>query len=816
MRGSMGGARAGGRGFDLGLDVRFAVRAISRTPGFSLAVLLTLALGIGATTAMFSVLDAALGRALPFRDPDRLVLGRATFNGNVNPWVSFPDYMDYRDQVGSLESLATVGGGSSTVTVTGTGEPRQAALTFITANLFETLGVRPQLGRSFSMEELPQGGGGEVVLSHAFWQQWFGGSPEVVGRTLVVDGGPLTVVGVMPAGFRFLYDTDLWVPPWPGNSDPSTRRFHNWLLVGRLRPDASLEAARSDADVVSARLQEAYPESNRNKALQLDNLHGAMVEGHRQSLLVLTGAIVLVLLIACGNVASLLMARGSARTSELAVRAAMGAGRARLTRQLLVECVILALAAGAVGVAIAVTLQGLILRFMSMDLLGIREGGPSITMLTIALTLSVGTVLLFGVIPSLSAARANPAEDLKEGSRQAGSRGGIRFRSGLVVLQVAVSLVLLVGSGLLLRSFAKLRGVDPGFRIEHLLTATVSLPSDQYSEPERRIQFFEELKAGIEALPGVESVGLVSRLPLLQPAGNYAVWNPERPPEGDARPPWADRRVILPGYLETMEIPLIEGRGLEETDVAGSSPVIVLSKTTADALFPEQSPLGRQVAVDMGRDEPGLFEVVGVVADHRGTSLSGGVRPAMFFPYAQLPGSTMRLAVAASDPLSLVRPIQSRLWELDRNVLLSDARTMQDAVSGSISGARSVTTVLGLFAAVAIALAALGLYGVLAYFVSRRVHEIGIRVALGATAGNVLRLVVGRGLTLVAVGAVLGIVGAVGATRLVEGMLFQTSATDPFTFAGVTGFFLVVALGACLLPAWKALRVDPVEAFRAE
>jgi len=379
-----------------------------------------------------------------------------------------------------------------------------------------------------------------------------------------------------------------------------------------------------------------------------------------------------------------------------------------------------------------------------------------------------------------------------------------------------VSLVLLVGSGLLLRSFAKLRGVDPGFRIEHLLTATVSLPSDQYSEPERRIQFFANLREAIDALPGVESVGLVSRLPILQPAGNYAVWNPERPPEGDARPPWADRRVILPGYLETMEIPLIEGRGLEETDVAGSSPVIVLSKTTADALFPEQSPLGRQVAVDMGRDEPGLFEVVGVVADHRGTSLSGGVRPAMFFPYAQLPVSTMRLAVAASDPLSLVRPIQSRLWELDRNVLLSDARTMQDAVSGSISGARSVTTVLGLFAAVAIALAALGLYGVLAYFVSRRVHEIGIRVALGATAGNVLRLVVRRGLTLVAAGAVLGIVGAVGATRLVEGMLFQTSATDPFTFAGVTGFFLVVALGACLLPAWKALRVDPVEAFRAE
>jgi len=582
MKGGTGGIAAAGRGFDLGLDMRLALRSLRRTPGFTVAVLLTLALGIGATTAMFSVLDAALGRTLPFRDPDRLVLGRATFSGNVNPWVSFPDYMDYRDGAGSLESLATIGGGTSTVTVTGADEPRPAALTFVTANLFETLGVLPEVGRSFSIEELPADGGGEVVISHEFWQMWFGGSPDVVGRSLVVEGSPLTVTGVMPAGFRFLYDTDLWVPPWPGNSDPTNRRFHNWLLVGRMRPEVSLEAARSDVDIISARLREAYPESNRNKALQLDDLHGAMVEGHRQSLLLLTGAVVLVLLIACGNVASLLMARGSARTSELAVRAAMGAGRYRLTRQLLVECTVLALTAGAVGVAVAAGLQDLILRFVSMDLLGIREGGLSLTMLGIALALSVGTVLLFGVFPSLAASRANPAEDLKEGGRHAGSRGGVRARSALVVLQVAVSLVLLVGSGLLLRSFARLRGVDPGFRVEHLLTASVSLPSDRYSDPERRIQFFEELKASIEALPGVESVGLVSRLPILQPAGNYAIWNPERPPEGDARPPWADRRVILPGYLETMGIRLIEGRGPEESDVAGSSAVIVLSKRTAD------------------------------------------------------------------------------------------------------------------------------------------------------------------------------------------------------------------------------------------
>lgn len=812
----MGGAT------DLGSDVRFGVRALRRSPGFTVAALATLALGIGATTAMFSVVDVALRRALPYPGADELVMGRATFNGNVNPWVAFPDYMDYRAQATSLASLATIGGGSSPVTITGTGEAEQARLTFVTANLFSTLGVRPDLGTTFSIEELPQGGGGEVVLSHGFWQRRFGGAEDAVGRTLIVDGNPLLIMGVMPAGFRFLYDVDLWVPPWPGNSDPLTRRYHNWLLVGRLATGATLGTARSEVDVISAQLERTYPDSNRNKALQLDDLHGAMIEGYRQSLLLLVGAIVLVLLIACGNVASLLMARGSTRASEMSLRTALGAGRTRLVRQLLVECLVLALTAGAAGVVLAVWFQKLILGYVSMDLLGIHEGGLSVSMLSFALVLSVATVLLFGVFPSMVAARTNPARDLAEGRRGTAKGGGLRFRSGLVVLQVAVSLILLVGSGLLLRSLARLRGVDPGFRVENLLTATVSLPSGGYEDAERRIRFFEDLKEGIEALPGVESVGLVSRLPILQPAGNVAIWAPERPPETNTQTPWADRRIVLPGYFATMRIPLLRGRVLDGTDVAGSTPVIMLSRQTAEAIFPDSlypgvEVVGRQVAVDVGGTEPGLFEVVGIVEDHQTSSLSGQVRPAMFFPYAQQPTSTMRLAVAArGDPLTLIRPIQERIWEKDRDIVLSDARTMEDAVAGSISGARAVTTVLGLFAVAAAALAALGLYSVLAYSVARRTHEIGIRVALGATGGNVMRVIVVRGMALVGAGVALGIAGALGATRLVRDMLFQTSATDVSTFAGVTALFLLVALGACLLPAWRALRVDPVDAFRAE
>jgi putative ABC transport system permease protein len=802
---------------DLGMDVRYAFRGLRRTPGFTLVALLTLALGIGATTAMFSVADAAMGRALPYPDAERLVFGRATFDGRVNPFVAFPDYMDFRDRAESLDDLAAIAGWDNLLTITGGDEPEQARVTSTTPNLFETLGVPPAQGRTFTIDELPGEGAGQVIISHGFWQRWFGGADDVVGRSLIIDGSPATVMGIMPAGFRFMYDIDLWIPPWPGNSDPITRRYHNWLLVGRLAPGGSLEEAQAEVAVISAQLEEAYPESNRTKALQVDNLQEALLEGYRPSLLMLTGAIFLVLLIACSNVASLLMARGSTRRAEMALRAAMGAGQIRLTRQLLVECTILALVAGGMGVVMAVWLQDLILGFIPMDLLGIEEVGVSTSMLGIALLLSMGTILLFGAFPSFATAQANPAEDLKEGARGSTAGRGTRFRNGLVVLQVALSLILLVGSALLLRSFAQLRGVDPGFRVDNLLTATVALPNDRHTQTEERIQFFERLKESVEGLAGVEQVALVNRLPILQTAGNVAIWAPERPPETNTSTPWADVRVVLPGYFETMEIPVVEGRPLQDTDVAGSPPVIVLSRRTRDLVFPEEPAIGRQVAVDVGSDEPGYFEVVGVIEDHQLSSLSGETRPAMFFPYAQRAGGVMRIAVVTrSDPITLVRPIQQRLWELDENIVLSEPQTMKEAVSSSISGARSITAVLGMFAVVALALAALGLYGVLAYFVSKRVHEIGIRVALGASGGKVLRLVITRGMLLVGLGLILGIAGSLGSVRLVEDMLFQVSALDPTTYVGVSVLFLLLGLAACLIPGWRALRVDPVDAFRAE
>ena len=815
MRETIGEAR--NRLTDLGREVRYGIRTLHRSLGFTLVAVITLALGIGAATAMYSVLDTALWRSLPFPQAERLILGRATFSGNIGPWVSFPDFLDYRDRSETLESLATIRCGPGLVTVTGEGEPEQASITAATSNLFSTLGVVPHLGRFSILDELPEAGEGEVVISYGFWQSWFGGTSDALGRNLTVGGNPLTVVGVLPAGFHFYFDSDLWVPPRSGNSDPMTRRYHNWYVVGRMAPAISLDEARLEIDVISAQLEQAYPDSNKNKALQLDGLHDAMVEGYAPSLLVLAGAITFVLLVACGNVANLLLARGSTRTPELAVRSALGATRFRLSLQFLVECTILALMGGSLGIVSAVWLKGLILGFVPLGLLGIEEVRLSLPMFCVALTLSMGTLILFGIFPSLVAARVNPVEDLKTGNRGSASGRGIRYRNALVILQVALSVILLVGSGLLIRSFVVLRGADPGFRVENLLTATVSLPSDGYQEDNLRIQFFQSLQEQIKALPGVESVGMIDRLPILQTAGNVAIWSPEQPPEANVKTPTADRRVALPGYFATMEIPIVEGRVLEESDVAGSRPVIVLNRATAETVFPDGGALGRQVAVDWGREEPDLFEVVGVVEDHKLSSLGGASRRAMFFAYSQKPANTMRLAVgAATDPKALIRPIQERVWDLDRNIVLGNVQTMDDALSNSVAGTRSISTILGLFAIVSLTLVFLGLYGVLTFFVTQKTHEIGIRVALGARWTSVLRLVITRGMKLVGAGLILGTAGAICATRIVDGMLYKISATDPFTFVGVAGFFLLVALAACMLPAWKATKVDPMEALRAE
>jgi len=798
-------------------DVRYAARTLSKAPGFTAVVVIILAIGIGANLAMFSITDAVMLRSLPFPDAEELVLGRTTYSGDVGWNVSAEDYFDYRDQVQAFQSLAAVRSSPDLATITGGDEPELAPAILASVNFFPSLGIAPQLGRQFVVGEGDLSAPDVVIISHGYWQRRFGGAPDALGKTLVINGVPNTVVGVMPAGFRFLFDVDIWAPMRDGGPYTGFRQYHNWTLVGRLRPGMTLDQAQSQVDVVALQLQQAYPESNENKGLNASGLQGALVEFYRPMLLMLMVAIGLVLLIACGNVAGLLLARGSNRTTEMAVRAAMGATGGRLARLLLTESAMMAVTAGVLGIVLAVWLQRLMLGFMPLDYLGITEIGLSVPMLLFATVLSLTTALVFGVAPAVNGARTSPAENLKSGVRTTGSGGSARLRSGLVILQVALSVVLLIGSGLLLRSFVRLRGVDPGFQTENLLTARVSLPAARYEDGESRIQFYEALLQDIEAIPGVRSVVTTSALPIKDHFSNVRAWNPENPPAQLSDRRVAEHRRVLPGYFDAIGIPMLAGRDVEPTDMAGSEPVIILSETMARDLFQDQNPVGRQVGVDWGGEDPILIRVVGIAGDVQMTSLSSENHWQMYYSYKQSPVSSMSLAIRAQgDPAVLTNAVRQALRAQDPDIPLFDVSTMEDAIASSVSGDRVIMLTVTLYAALAMLLAAIGLYSVLAFYVAQRVHEIGIRMALGATAGNVVNLVLQRGVILVGIGLAAGIAVALGATRLIQQQLFNVESTDAVTFLGVGVLFAVVGIAACLIPAWRAARLDPVETLQAE
>ena len=798
-------------------DVRYAARTLSRAPGFTAVVIIILAIGIGANVAMFSIADAVMLRSLPFPDADRLILGRTTYDGQVAWNVSSPDYYDFRDQVQAFQSLAAIKSGPSPVTVTGGDEPERVPAILASVDFFPTLGIAPQLGRQFSIEEAELSAPDVTIISHGYWQRRFGGAPDVLGKTLVVNGVPNAIVGVMPAGFHFLFDVDIWGPMRDGGSATGFRQYHNWTLVGRLKSGITVEQAQSQVDVVAVQLQEAYPESNENKGLNVSGLQGALVEFYRPMLLMLMAAIGLVLLIACGNVAGLLLARGSSRNTEMSVRAALGASGGRLARLLLTESALMAVMAGLLGIVLAILLQRLMVGFIPLDYLGISEIGVSAPMLAFATVLSLVTALIFGVAPAISAANTSPSENLKSGVRATGTGSAAKLRSGLVILQVALSVVLLIGSGLLLRSFMQLRGVDPGFNTENLLTARIGLPAAEYQDAESRIQFYEALLQDIRALPGVRSVGVTSLLPIKDSYSNIRVWDPENPPAESSERRLAEHRRVMPGYFDAMGIPILAGRDVERTDVVDAELALIVSESMARDLFPDRNPVGQQVALDWGGEDPALVRVVGVAGDVQMTSLSSEYYWQMYYSYSQSPVGTMSLAIRAQgDPAALTGAVRRALRVRDSNIPLDDVSTMEDAVSGSVSGDRVIMLTVTLYAAVAMLLAAIGLYSVLAFYVAQRIHEIGIRMALGATAGKVVQLVLQRGLILVGIGLGLGIAGAFGATRLIQQQLFNVEPTDPITFVGVGVLFAVVGFTACIIPAWRAVRLDPVETLQAE
>jgi putative ABC transport system permease protein len=793
-------------------DIRHGGRSLVKAGGLTAVVVLILTIGIGANVAVFSVIDAALIRSLPYPEPDRLVYGQSTFEGRERAWVSALDYWDYRDRATSFEQLAAFSGFPRTVVVSGADRPERVPALVVSRELFPALRVAPRIGRVFSGDDELETAPLVTIVSYGYWQQQLGGEADVVGRTVEIDGYTAEIVGVMPRGFHFRFDADLWVPMRRDDPFIAERGKTNWSVLGRLAAGVPLAQAQSEVDVISAQLAAQYPDSNRDIGLRLTNLQEAWTGNYRDSLLMLQVVVGLVLLIACGNVASLLLARGSARRTELSVRGALGASGARIARQLLTESLLLAGVAGALGVLLAEWLQPLLLQLTAVGGSATWEPGLSLKVLAFVVAVSLLTGLVFGTFPALQASRGDLAQDLKSGVRTT-DRGGVRFRRGLVVFQVAVSIVLLVGAGLLIRSLASLMSVDLGFETANLVTGAIELPRDKYGESERRIQFYSELTRRLEAVPGVESVGLISQIPIRQPGNNEPVYDAEDPPVGmvDARSAYF--RAVQPGYFEAMGVPLYAGRDIEPTDGRGSPLVFVVNRAFVDSILRGRDPIGRQVVLDYEN----TFQVVGVVGDVITNGLGAERFPAMYGSYAQIPYFDMGLVVRASSrPESLVGALRAAIWDLEPEVPDPELVTMGGLLSRSQLMRRVRTLALAIFAGIAVLLAAVGLYGVLAQSVVERRREIGVRMALGARPADITEMVLKGGLLLVAIGIGLGLVGAIAASRLLERMLFQVAPTDPATFVGVSVLFAAVAALACLLPVWRAVRVDPVTVLQAE
>ncbi len=797
-------------------DLRHGVRLLRRAPGFSAVAVAALAIGIGANTAMFSVINALLIQPLPYPDADRLAIvwEHNIPRDNRSNVVSPGNFIHWREMNGAFEDLAAV---SMTLpmTLTAGGEPEELRAQLVTTGFFPILQVQPALGRVFTSEE-NQPGSRVVVISDRLWRRRFNGDPSIIQRSITLQGLPNTVVGVMPPGFSFLDRTvDVWTPVGlPASA--RTPRGRSLTVVGRLEPNTSVESAQREMTRVHAELTRMFPDFNTGWTARVVPLREQLTGDVRPALLVLLGAVAFVLMIACANVANLLLARATSRQRELAVRAALGAGRGRLLRQMLAESAVLAVAGGAAGLALAWWALHLV-RLGVADRLPIqRLDTVDIDLPVLGYTLAATIVsgIVFGLAPALTASGTNLQSPLKEGGRTGTGRGA-RARNAFVVIEIAVALVLLAGAGLLVRSFGRLLAVDRGFDTERTVTMRVSLPMSRYGETAQRVQFYQRLFERIDTLPGVRTSGGVSFLPLtgLGAATRFEVIGRPAPPPG-AGAPVCDVRVFAHKYLETLGVPLVRGRLFVEHDAADAGGRIVINEKLATQYFPGEDPIGKRIRVNW--NDPREDEIIGVVGDVR-HNLEVEPRATIYWPYARFAYPSMTLTVnSALDAASVGRSVTAIVRELDPQLAVADVRTMDDVVSASVAQRRVTMMLLAIFAGVALLLAAVGIYGVIAYSVTQRTQEIGIRLALGAQRGNVLRLVVGQALLLTFVGVAIGAAGAFGLTRLMEGLLFDTRAADPLTFVVVSLILAAVAVLAAYVPGRRATRVDPVIALRSE
>ena len=793
-------------------DLRFALRAMRKAPGFTFVVVLTLALGIGANTALFSTINAALIRDIPYDDPDRLAAGEKTQDRMPQGSVSRLDYFDLNDSAVSFEGLAAYV--PHQVTVTGGAAPEVVRMMFATWNLLPILGTDPIVGRHFLREEELEGGSGSALISEGLWQRRFGGDADVVGRALDVDGESRIIVGVIPAEFRFMADVDLWIPIERGDFFIDRKRdSHSLRLVGRLKPGVTLAQAQSEADAIAATLEKQYPDTNAGKGFILYDLQRFMVGEARISLFLLMATTTMVLLIACGNVAGLLLARGQVRLPEMAMRSALGAPRKRLVRQLVTESVFMTVVAGCVGIGLAIVFQKLLLQLLPLGRPGLPEPALDTPVLLFTLIVSILAGAAVGVVPALRATSFNPWEQLKTVSKISEGRKSNRMRNLLVVAQVAISVVLLIGSGLLIQTMTRLTTVDLGFDPENLLMGGIGIRGSVYDTPDQRSTFFATLVERIEALPGVVQASTISKIPIASPYMDWLIWPADQPKPAYGEGRNALARFAMPGYFETMGIPILMGRDIERTDTHDSGRVIVLSEAVAEGLFPGHDPIGRMVNIDW--NDP--YEIVGIVGNARLDGVRSEFDWAMYMSSAQIGATSQALAVkTVGDPLLLAEPIRGIVRDMDRDVVFSEPTTMAAIIENDMSSLRTVATALGLLAGIALLLTSIGLYGVLSYHVNLRIGEFGIRIALGAPTRNLMALVIERSVRMVGAGLALGVVVSVFGTRMVQGLLFETDPLDPAAFLGAAVFLGAIAMVACALPALRAVRVNPVEVLRKE
>ena len=802
-------------------DIRYAFRRLARSPGFAAVVILTLGLGIGANSAIFSVVNAVLFQSLPFPQPERLVrLFQVPEQGSLAPF-SPVNFLDVQSGATSLESAAAYT--PAGFTLTGQGAPERLEGIQVSANFFDVLRVRPAVGRGFLAEENQTGRTRVAVISHSLWVRRFNSDPGIVGRSVSLNAEPHTVVGILPEGFSYPTRRDVWTPlEYDTRFTQQSRGAWYLSVIARLKPGVTAERAATEVAAIGARLEQEFPATNRNVKMTAQGLHTYLTGDIKPKLLVLLAAVGLVLLIACANVANLLLARAAAREGEIAVRAALGAGRGRLVRQLLTESVVLAIGGGALGLALAVAGTRFLLSLEPAGIPRLDAVGVDATVVGFTAAVALFTGVVFGMIPAAQATRGDLVSSLKEGGKGAlAARRAGRMREGLVVAEIALAVMLLAGAGLLMRSFARLQNVDPGFEASSALTFRVALPPATYDTEEKRAQFYAGMVDRLGSLPGVTTAGAISLLPLSGGGAFVITFTVEgEPPPRPGEEPSMQVRVVTPEFFRSMGIPQLRGRTFTAADDAAGTPVVMLSETAVQRYFANENPIGKRIRLGWGRgpNRPNVGgEVIGVVRSVKQFGLDAESQPEIYVPHAQQPVGGMTFVLkTAVPPLSLSDAVRREVQAVDATLPVVGLEPLDAIVANSISQPRFYMLLLVIFAAVALLLASIGIFGVVSYTVAQRTREVGIRIALGASRERVLRMVLGNAMRLAVFGVVVGVLAAVALSRTLESLLFDLSPTDPLTYAAVAIGLTGVALAASYLPAWRAARVDPVEALRAE